>query len=111
METDVNLISARVHEQLEYYLFRTLTSAGYCLNEATSISEFYMVLLRSSTFTKANTYRISIIANKDTGLVKLVAHGDELRNKKDVSITINQLKYRKHWWFFFTTYSICKSHC
>ena len=111
MEDTLKLFKSKVHEQIEYYLFRTLTAAGYSMKEAETLAEFYIVMLRTSTFTKANTYLISVTANPVTGFIKLVAEGSDLRNKKDISITVKELTYKRKGWWWFVTYVITKSHC
>lgn len=56
--------------------------------------------VKCSTFEKSGTYEIMIIGNKVTKEVLVHVPGEQLRIKKDVEIVIEDLEYRRKWFFF-----------
>ena len=105
------LICDKDHLNVEYYLYILLTSCGFSVKEAETLSKHYMVILRMSSFTKAGFYEVSLLADKNTNEVYLLVKGDQLRNKKDLRIVIKEVLYKRSWWSLYLQYSFVKSHC
>lgn len=105
----MELYTSTVQSTVEFYLFRLLTRVGFSADYADELAEQYMIMLRTSTFTKTGTYNVHVYADSDTGVIKLHVPGSQIRNGRDLNITIKELRYRKRNWLFFHTYRVVKA--
>ena len=111
MNTIKRLICDKDHLNVEYYIYILLTTCGFSVKEAEVLAKHYLVMIRTTSFTKSGTYEVSLEADKQSGDVYLKVQAQQLRNKVDLRLTVKEVVYKRTWWSLYLQYSFVKSHC
>lgn len=111
MNSTNSLICDKDQLNVEYYLYSLFATCGFGIKEAETLAKHYMVMIRTSSFTKSGTYEVSLKADKTTSTVYLMVEGSQLRNKVDLKLTVKEVIFKRTWWSLFLQYSFVKSHC